>query len=194
MTGVHRHHHRGPGGGPGCGPSFGPDVMFGGPGGPWFRGRRHRRARRGDVRAAALLLLAEAPRNGYQLMQEIEQRSDGMWRPSPGSVYPALQQLEDEGLVRTESTEGRRTYALTDEGREYVAENRESLGEPWTQAGGGVDAGVMELRGYIAQVAAAAMQAAMAGHAEEAKRVLADARRSLYRILAEDDPEERGEV
>src|SRR5215212_2194755 len=65
-----------------------------------FRGHRGSRARRGDVRAALLALLAEEPRNGYQLMQEIEQRSDGVWRPSPGSVYPALQQLEDEGLVR----------------------------------------------------------------------------------------------
>ncbi|HEY7074957.1 MAG TPA: PadR family transcriptional regulator [Solirubrobacteraceae bacterium] len=191
----------------GRGPGF--FAMQGGRGGPWggqfpfdafFRGfgghghGRGRRARRGDVRAALLVLLDEQPRNGYQLIQEIEQRSEGFWRPSPGSVYPALQQLEDEGLVRTDEAEGRRTYALTDEGRGYVAENREALGEPWTQAGGGMDQGVLELRGHIAQVAAAAMQAAMAGHADDAKRVLGDARRSLYRILAEDDPEERGEV
>jgi DNA-binding PadR family transcriptional regulator len=191
------------------GPGF--FAMQGGRGGfgPWggqfplellFRGfgghghGRGRRARRGDVRAALLVLLDEQARNGYQLIQEIEQRSDGMWRPSPGSVYPALQQLEDEGLVRTDQAEGRRSYTLTDEGRQYVAEHREALGEPWTQAGGGMDAGVLELRGHIAQVAAAAMQAAMAGHAEEAKRILADARRALYRILAEDDPEERAEV
>src|ERR671936_914408 len=82
-------------------------FFFGGPGG--FR--RGPRARRGDVRAAALLLLAEEPRNGYQLMQEIEERSGGVWRPSPGSVYPALSQLEDEGLVQGEERDGRRAYA-----------------------------------------------------------------------------------
>jgi DNA-binding PadR family transcriptional regulator len=186
------------------GPGF--FAMQGGRGGPWggpfpppleflFRGfgghghGRGRRMRRGDVRAALLVLLDEQPRNGYQLIQEIEQRSSGMWRPSPGSVYPALQQLEDEGLVRTEEADGRRSYTLTDDGREYVAENREALGEPWAQAAGGVDEGMMDLRNHIAQVAGAAIQASFAGHAEEAKRILADARRSLYRILAEDEGE-----
>jgi len=85
------------------------------PGEPRMRGQR---ARRGDVRAAALALLAEQPMNGYQIIQEIGERSGGVWRPSPGSVYPALQQLEDEGLIRPESGEsGRRGYVLTDEGR-----------------------------------------------------------------------------
>ena len=88
-----------------AGPGLGP-MGFGGPGGPF--GGRGPRARRGDVRAALLTLLAEEPRNGYQLMQEIERRSEGVWRPSPGSVYPALQQLEDEGLVRAEETDGRK--------------------------------------------------------------------------------------
>ena len=87
---------------------FGGGFPQGGP--PFGRGRK---ARRGDVRAAALVLLDEEPRNGYQLMQEIEQRSDGAWRPSPGSVYPALAQLEDEGLVRTTETDGRKAYELT---------------------------------------------------------------------------------
>src|ERR1700756_1419759 len=108
----HRHHrHRGLGGGAFAGFGFGP--------GPRGRGRK---ARRGDVRAAALLLLAEEPRNGYQIMQEIEQRSGGVWRPSPGSVYPALAQLEDEGLVGVEERDGRRTYVLTGAGRAYVEE------------------------------------------------------------------------
>src|SRR5438034_9290540 len=92
--------------------------FFGGPGG-FPRGPR---ARRGDVRAAALILLAEEPRNGYQLMQEIEQRSGGVWRPSPGSVCPALAQLEDEGLVRVEERDDRRTYVLTDAGRAHLDE------------------------------------------------------------------------
>ena len=78
-----------------------------GPGGPRGRGRK---ARRGDIRTAALLLLAEEPRNGYQIMQEVEERSDGVWRPSPGSVYPALAQLEDEGLIRSEETDGRKLF------------------------------------------------------------------------------------
>ena len=98
--------------------------------GPFGRGGRGKRARRGDVRAAILLLLDEEPRNGYQLMQEIEERSEGVWRPSPGSVYPALQQLEDEGLVRSDETDGRRAFQLTDAGRTYVEENREALGSP----------------------------------------------------------------
>src|SRR3954452_7487509 len=96
-------HRGGPGGFPGFGPPRGP------------------RARRGDVRAALLVLLAEEPRNGYQLMQEIERRSDGVWRPSPGSVYPALQLLEDEALVRPGGY-GRKLYELTDEGRAHVEE------------------------------------------------------------------------
>src|SRR3954466_13073051 len=101
----HHHRHHGP-------PPFG--SWAGGPG--FGRGSR---ARRGDVRAALLVLLADEPRNGYGLMQEIEARSEGAWRPSPGSVYPALQQLEDEGLVRAEESGGRRLFTLTDEGRAY---------------------------------------------------------------------------
>jgi len=85
-----------------------------------FFPRRMTRARRGDVRTALLLLLDEGPRNGYQLMQEIENRSGGAWRPSPGSVYPALSQLEDEGLVRAEEQDGRRTFVLTEAGKAYV--------------------------------------------------------------------------
>ena len=90
------------------------DWGFGpGPRGPRGRGRK---ARRGDIRTAALLLLAEEPRNGYQIMQEVEERSGGVWSPSPGSVYPALAQLEDEGLIRSEEIDGRKLFALTDAG------------------------------------------------------------------------------
>src|SRR5213080_1684473 len=92
---------------------------FGSGGGPYWRGRK---ARRGDIRTAALLLLAEEPRNGYQIMQEVEERSGGVWRPSPGSVYPALSQLEDEGLIRSEESDGRKVFALTDAGRAQVEE------------------------------------------------------------------------
>src|SRR3954447_26029363 len=112
-----RHGHRG--GRHGFGPGWG---------GP--RSGRGPLSVRGAVRAALLVLLAEEPRNGYGLMQEIEQRSGGVCRPSPGSVYPALQQLEDEELVRSEDSEGRRVFALTEAGRAYVEENREAFGEP----------------------------------------------------------------
>src|ERR1700756_1072661 len=111
-----RHRHRGFGGGPYGG--FGGFGGFG-PGGPRGRGRK---ARRGDIRTAALLLLAEEPRNGYQIMQEVQERSEGVWSPSPGSLYPALAQLEDEGLIATEEREGRKVYALTDAGRKAVEE------------------------------------------------------------------------
>jgi DNA-binding PadR family transcriptional regulator len=149
--------------------------------------------RRGDVRAALLVLLDEQPLNGYGLMQEIERRSDGAWRPSPGSVYPALSQLEDEGMVRAEELDGRKQYALTDTGRAYVAENREQLGEPWAQAGDEQGDVRQELRGLLWQLGSAAMQVATAGtepQVEQAREILKDGRRALYRILAEDEPAE----
>ncbi|HET6547682.1 MAG TPA: PadR family transcriptional regulator [Solirubrobacter sp.] len=203
-----RHHdyrHRGPRGWEdlvafmtGRGGPFGDPRMFkafffgpGGPGHHQHRGGRSR-ARRGDVRAALLLLISEHAQNGYQLIQEIERRTDGVWKPSPGSVYPALQQLEDEGLVRTVEFEGKRTYELTSEGREYVDSHGPELGDPFEAATGGMDEGVMDLRGLMFQVGAAAMQVAAAGHTEEARRILADTRRALYKVLAEDEPADEG--
>jgi DNA-binding PadR family transcriptional regulator len=162
--------------------AFGPGMR----GGPWG-GRGRGRARRGDVRAAMLLLLTEEPRNGYQLIQEIERRTDGFWKPSPGSVYPALQQLEDEGLVQTTELEGRRTYRLTDEGRAYVEANREELGDPFADLTGGLDEGVMDLRQLMMQVGTAVMQVIASGHTDKAREILAETRRKLYRVLAEDD-------
>ena len=178
---------RGPGGPFGGDPREFKAFFFGGPGGPGGRGRGGR-ARRGDVRAAMLVLLEESPQNGYQLIQEIERRSDGVWKPSPGSVYPALQQLEDEGLVRNIEQDGRRSYELTEQGRAYVADNREELGQPWDAAKGGMDENAMDIRGLMFQVGAAAMQCMAAGHADEARRILAETRRSLYKVLAEDEP------
>ncbi len=149
-------------------------------------GRGNRRGR-GDVRAAILLLLAEQPCNGYQLMQEIERRSDGTWRPSSGSIYPALQQLEDERLVVVESTASGKVYKLTTRGSEYVAQHGDELGEPWLATGDGPRWDVMTA---MAQIAPALQQIARFGTAAqvaEARRVIADARRALYRILAEAD-------
>ncbi|MBO0682877.1 MAG: PadR family transcriptional regulator [Candidatus Dormibacteraeota bacterium] len=194
--------------GPGRGP-LGRVLMTGGRRGPWGFGRgsgmpfggfgggfrgpgwRGPRVGRGDVRAAVLALLSERPLNGYQIMQELAQRSRGIWRPSPGSVYPALQQLEDEGLVRAEEREGRRVFLLTDSGRAYVEEHRGEYTAPWDAVSDSVDEGLVELRDLAFQVAGAVMQVAHAGSEAQvarAKAVLGDARRALYRILAEDEP------
>src|SRR5215210_7378648 len=165
------------------------------PGGqfPGFGPPRGPRARRGDVRAALLVLLAEEPRNGYQLMQEIEQRSEGVWRPSPGSVYPALQQLEDEGLVGVEQGQGRKACSLTDEGQAHVDARRDELGSPWDAVKGDMGEGAWELMSAMRQIGMALFQLTHSGseaQQAEAKQVLAETRRALYRILAEDPPAE----
>lgn len=181
----------------GFGP-FGPGPWgpgpWGGPG-PWHRGRhgpwgRGPKARRGDVRAAILALLAEGPRNGYQIIQEINERSGGVWRPSPGAVYPALQQLADEGLIRGEESGGRKTFHLTPEGETYVAEHTEDLRAPWEAVTADYPGHIGELLRQAAQTGAAVMQVAQTGSEQqiaEAQRVIADTRRRLYTILSEDD-------
>ena len=194
----HRHMARGRArrmGGPGGPGRWGMGPGWGPPGfGPWFgetKSMRGPRVRRGDVRAAALALLAEEPRNGYQIIQEIGERSGGVWRPSPGSVYPALQQLEDEGLVQAETPEGgRRRYALTAEGRTYVAAHPDETRAPWEVVAGSVGDDAIELRALFGQVAMAAIQVVRVGseaQVAQAHRILTDARRSLYRLLAADD-------
>jgi DNA-binding PadR family transcriptional regulator len=172
---------RGMGGGP-----------FGGPGpfgrGPGGRGRGRGRARRGDVRLALLRLLAEEPANGYQLMQTIEERSGGRWRPSPGSVYPTLAQLEDEGLIRSAEAEGARRFEITDAGREHL-ETRADEPEPWKPADEEGENAIAELAPLVIQIGKAAWQVASVGDDAQRARateVLAEARRALYRILAED--------
>jgi DNA-binding PadR family transcriptional regulator len=158
---------------------------FGGPG-PHRRGRG--RARRGDVRLALLRLLAEEPRNGYQLMQAIEERSEGLWRPSPGSVYPTLAQLEDEGLVRSVAAEGARVFEITDAGRQHL-ESRAKEPAPWEPAAEDADNPMAELAPLVIQIGKAAFQVASVGdqaQREQARTLLADTRRALYRILADD--------
>src|ERR1700689_3717882 len=162
----------------GWGPPFG--------GGPRGRGRR---ARRGDIRTAALLLLAEEPRNGYQIMQEVQERSGGVWSPSPGSVYPALQQLEDEGLIRTDESDGRKLFAITDEGRAAVADRGADRPAPWEQTGDGAG-DLHELGKLMREVASAFMQVMRTGSPRQTAKaagVLAATRRDLYRILADGD-------
>jgi DNA-binding PadR family transcriptional regulator len=167
---------------------------FGGHGGPFGHGPRgggRGRARRGDVRLALLRLLAEEPRNGYQLMQEIEERSGGRWRPSPGSVYPTLAQLEDEGLVRTSEVEGQRRFELTDAGRAHL-ETRAEEPAPWELNDEDGEHPLTELGPAVIQVGKAAWQVASAGDERQRARaieLLTETRRALYRILAEDPDE-----
>ena len=145
---------------------------------------------RGDVRAAVLLLLSEEPMHGYQLMQAIADRSGGRWQPSPGAIYPTISQLEDEGLISVTSSAGRKLATLTEAGREHVAGNAASwpnLFPSYERADRHVD-----LRGELDQLHGAARQVARTGSEEQraaAERILKEARRSLYRLLADDDPD-----
>jgi DNA-binding PadR family transcriptional regulator len=184
-----RGRHRNRGYGPGGEGGFG-SFPFGGPGGgPRGRGRK---ARRGDIRTAALLLLAEEPRNGYEIMQEVEERSQGVWRPSPGSVYPALAQLEDEGLIRSQESDGRKLFALTDEGRAHVEQRDADAPAPWEQMSGDMSSQGHELGKLMREVAHAFAQVMRTGSEAQwakAREVLASARRDLYRILADGEPE-----
>jgi DNA-binding PadR family transcriptional regulator len=167
---------------------------FGGPGfgGPRGRGRGRGRARRGDVRLAVLRLLSEQPRNGYQLMQEIEERSGGNWRPSPGSMYPTLSQLEDEGLIATVEVDGRRAFQITDEGREQV-ETRAGEPDPWTPADDRSENAMAELGPLVIGIGKAVWQVASVGsdqQRERALKLLHETRRGLYGILAEEPDED----
>lgn len=194
----HERHHVHGGFGPvdaGFGPGFSPDFGFGPTGGA--RGRRRGRAGRGDVRAAIISLLSEEPRNGYQIIQEINERTGGLWRVSSGSVYPAISQLEDEGLIEPTDGNGRKLFALTQAGREYSEQNAEQLARLWEV---GVDDArlddFLQYRELISQLAAATRQVNDVGtqaQREEAKQVLTRARRSLYKLLAADAVEDAAE-
>jgi DNA-binding PadR family transcriptional regulator len=182
-----RHRRREYGGGPWGGFGGFPFGGFG-PGGPFGRGRK---ARRGDIRTAALLLVAEEPRNGYQIMQEVEERSEGAWRPSPGSVYPALQQLEDEGLIRAEEIDGRKLFKITDAGRAYVQERGEQPA-PWEQMGADVSDQASEMGKLVRDIAFAFAQVMRTGSDAQiarARDLLVTTRREIYRILGNGDAE-----
>jgi DNA-binding PadR family transcriptional regulator len=144
------------------------------------------RARRGDVRAGILAVLNERAMHGYDVIRELETRSGGRWRPSPGSVYPTLQMLEDEGLVHGEERNGRKVFEITDAGREAVR-SQDSDDSPWDDADESADP-MSGLRDAAFQLGAAAMQVAQAGSAEQvasAKTILDEARKKIYGILAD---------
>lgn len=194
----HPHDPHGPGGEGwqdrrGDGPRPEPRGHWGGRGhGGGWGGRP--RIGKGDVRAAILLLLDERPQHGYQLIHRIEERSGGVWRPSPGSVYPALQLLEDEGLVRPEEEEGRRVFHLTDAGKAHVAEQRTVLEAARDAVTGRVNPKAHALREVVHQLAVAVDQVAQVGtpaQLDAAQENLIATRRQLYRILADDLPAEQ---
>ena len=156
------------------------------------RGRGHGRrgyggrslANRGDMRAAILALLTEKPMHGYQVIQELTERTKGVWEPSPGSVYPTLQQLADEGLVTSDDNEGRKVFSLTDEGNEVAASAAGS--PPWEALAAMSDA--VSLRQSTHSLVAAARQVAQNGTLEQvtkAREILDDARKRVYQLLAE---------
>jgi len=169
---------------------------FSGPWGGWWPGppgppgaARGPKAGRGDVRAAILALLREGPHTGYQIMSEIEERSGGAWRPSPGAVYPALSQLADEGLIAGEESGGRRAFSLTEAGLEFVEQNPEMARGAWESAAQQEAWQVPGLFTEAARVGGGIVQIAHAGTPEQvqaAERLLQHTRRELYRILAED--------
>ena len=186
---AHGHAHFGPGGPPpwaGLGPNM--TWFFGGP-------RRGRGgwggSRRGHVRSAILALLAERPMHGYEIIGELSERTEGFWRPSPGSIYPALQALGDDGLVTAETDEsGKRRYSLTEKGRAAAT----AVGQaPWEDVTAGVTTDARDLRHAAGQLMRAMAQVAMNGgphQYQQGVRVLDEARRRLYAILAEGEPEQ----
>ncbi|MGW9023845.1 PadR family transcriptional regulator [Streptomyces sp. NPDC055722] len=171
------------------GPGFGGPGFFG-PGGPWGgrgRGGPRGRARRGDVRASILALLKDRPMHGYEMIQEIAERSGGVWKPSPGSVYPTLQLLEDEGLIASESEGGKKLFSLTEEGRAAADEGPEA---PWEEASRGVDwEALHEIRQAGVGLMEAFSQVWKTGDKDQRDKALAvinEARKKLYLILAEE--------
>jgi DNA-binding PadR family transcriptional regulator len=151
------------------------------------RGRGHR-TRRGDIRIALLSALADGPGHGYELIQRLEDRTGGRWKPSPGSVYPTLQMLEETGMVSSAQQDDKRVYTITDAGRAELAERMTESGgpPPWMNTEAAVGHGA--LRQSVTQLVLAAKQVGMAGnpeHVDSATGILNEARRKLYQLLAE---------
>jgi DNA-binding PadR family transcriptional regulator len=170
-----------------CGSSrfkFGPHGPHGHGRGPWSR------ARRGNVRAAILSVLADEPMHGYQIMQRLEEQSGGMWRPSPGSVYPTLQLLEDQGFIKGEEMEGRRVFSLTETGKVEAESSKERHGAPWESPEAGDEGPRFKLRRAFFQIGAAVKQVGTSGSSEQVEKtleILGDARKRIYELLAEGD-------
>jgi DNA-binding PadR family transcriptional regulator len=161
---------------------YGRHEMRGGRG----HGRGRHRVRRGDVRSAILALLDDRPMHGYEMIQELEERTGGRWRPSAGSIYPTLQLLEDEGLVTAEEVDGRKVFSLTDSGKKEVPEQTEGQ-RPWEE--GDEDSPRFAVRSELFRTIGAAKQIARGDEDEQmakAAEILKETRRQLYGILAEE--------
>ena len=152
----------------------------------WAHGYGGRRARRGDVRAAILALLAERPMHGYEMIQELEERTQGTWKPSAGSIYPTLQLLEDEGLIKGREAEGKRQFELTDEGRQ---QNDERTGDaPWEEVTAGTDPDMLKLARSMKQLnesIAQVFRAADDAQRTKVRELLDETRKKIYGILSE---------
>ena len=176
---------------------FGGPDHFGGPGhghGP-FRGRgggpgrpRGGRNKRGDIRTALLTVLTEGPGHGYDIMQRVEEKTGGAWRPSPGSVYPTLQLLGDEGFVIAIERDGKRVFEITEAGTaEATRRLEEAGGAPWDLTDDGV--GPWQVKESMGLLFLAAKQVSMAGSTEQLQQavsILAEARKKLYLLLSQD--------
>jgi DNA-binding PadR family transcriptional regulator len=178
-----------PAGFPFGGPDFGQGGPFGGPEGSGGRGhRRGGRGSRPNVRQAVLALLLERPMHGYEMIQELDSRTNGIWRPSPGSVYPTLQLLEDEGLIEVQAEGGRKSYRLTDAGRpeaETAAQN-----PPWSQIGDDTMSQAQDFRDAAVGIMGALKQVGFHGTPEQRQKaleVLNETKRKLYAILADSE-------
>jgi DNA-binding PadR family transcriptional regulator len=187
------HKHGGPwGGGASWGGGQPPwaDFLRGFAPQPGHSGGPRSKVRRGDVRMAIVDVLAVEPMNGYQVIQQIAERSSGEWKPSPGSVYPTLQQLQDEGLIQEQGEGGRRTFELTDDGRAYVESHLDELAATWRAFDEG-EPDPDDLRPVIGQVMGACWQVAVTGtmpQQAEAMQILRDTKQRLFRLLAEAEP------
>ncbi len=184
-------------------PPFPPGFGAGGPGGPGFGGgpgmgrdRRGRggpgsRGRRGNVRAAILALLTERPMHGYEMIQELDQRTGGVWRPSPGSVYPTLQLLEDEGLIVSQESGGRKAYTLTEAGQAEAT--TAAANAPWAEFSEETVNNGNDIRDAVGGIMMALKQIGFERDTEQWQRavaVLSETKRKLYAILADDNQAE----
>ena len=178
---------RGPRGPRGDARHGGPGFGFG-HGRPGFGQMPGSRARRGDMQAAILGLLTEKPMHGYQVIQELADRSGGAWTPGPGSVYPTLQAMEEQGLVSGEQDGSRRVFSLTDTGRAAVGTQRPDRGPmPWQQIANASGPRVA-MRQSIGTLFAAASQIERTGTDEQVEKAVAlidQARKAMYLLLAE---------
>jgi len=195
----------GPGGRRASGPPPWLSEIFGFAAGTQASSQRGPKVRRGDVRSAIIDVLhrartAEEPINGYQVIQEISELSNGEWRPSPGSVYPTIQQLQDEGLVESDDERGRRTIRLTDAGVAWAEDNTDELASVWApfarteQPAGDQPSGQADIKSEIGQVVSAVWQLGTQGSEQQRRAaldVLVDTRRRLYGILADGRDGER---